>query len=141
MRSPCLGERYTPEFHVELPIAKSFDGLCLNSSWWDLLKERRAELKDAGLDAISFLKEEDKTGSTSLNSETINSLDEQLNHVLDEFGKGVANKDFHNRVSSISTSLEELSKLYAGVYGVYKDAQDKIDWSEKKITLEVACIN
>lgn len=124
-----LGDRYTPEFHVELPIAKSFDGLCLNFSWWDLLKERRSELKDASSDVISFLKAENKKGDVSLNIESINSLADQLNDVVDEFGKGIADKDFHNRISKINSLLEELSKLYAEVY---KDVHDKIDWSERK---------
>lgn len=124
-----LGDRYTPEFHVELPIAKIFDGLCLNPSWWNLLKERRVELKEAGLDVISLLKKEDKAGNFLLKIESINSLDEGLNNVLDELGKGIAQKDFHNRISGISTSLDQLAKLYAEVY---KDADDKTDWSEGK---------
>ena len=124
-----LGDRYTPEFHVELPIAKSFDGLCLNFSWWGLLKEKKSELKDASSNVISFLKAEDKKGNISVNSENINRLADHLNEFLDEFGKGIADKDFHNRMSKINSSLEVISKLYAEVY---KDAHDKIDWSERK---------
>ncbi len=30
-----LGERFTPEYHVDLPIAHQFEGLCLHDSWWD----------------------------------------------------------------------------------------------------------
>lgn len=29
-----LGDRFTPEFHVDLPIARLFDGLCANDRWW-----------------------------------------------------------------------------------------------------------
>ncbi|CAB1277619.1 NACHT domain-containing protein [Candidatus Nitrosacidococcus tergens] len=123
-----LGERYTPEFHVELPIAKSFDGLSLNPSWWNLLKERRRKLKKAGLDAVSCLKKEDKNGDISLNGESINSLDERLDNLLDEFEKGIACKDFHNRLPSISNLLEELSNLYAEIY---KDVYDKTDRFKK----------
>ena len=39
-----LGDRYTPEFHVDLPIAKDFDGLCLNDQWWEELEEKTEEL-------------------------------------------------------------------------------------------------
>ena len=125
-----LGDRYTSEFHVELPIAKSFDGLCLNFSWWGLLKEKKSELKDASSNVISFLKAEDKKGNISVNSENINRLADHLNEFLDEFGKGIADKDFHNRMSKINSSLEELSKLYAKVQ-VHKDVHDKTDWSER----------
>lgn len=124
-----LGDRYTPEFHVELPIANSFDGLCLNLSWWDLLKERKSELKDVSSDVINFLKTEVKSENSSLNSEGISSLVEKLDDLLDEFDKGIIHKDFHNRMSKIQSSLEDLSKLYAEVY---KDTRDKIDWSERK---------
>ena len=124
-----LGDRYTPEFHVELPIAKSFDGLCLNPSWWDLLKEKKAELKDVSLDVLSFLNKEGNTEGRSLNRESIKSLDEKLNYFLEEFSRRITQKDFHNRISSMSSLLEELSKLYAEIY---KDAHDKIDWSERK---------
>ena len=73
-----LGERYSPEFHIELPIARSFDGLCLNSSWWELLREKKSDLKDTGLDVVSFLNTENKSGDASLDSELINSLNEQI---------------------------------------------------------------
>lgn len=36
-----LGERYTPEFHIELPIISRFDGVCLNSAWREGIATRR----------------------------------------------------------------------------------------------------
>jgi len=124
-----LGDRYTPEFHIDLPIARSFDGLCLNSSWWELLREKLSELKNAGSDVVSFLNTENKNGDTSLDGEKISRLNEQLDAIVDEFGKRITHKDFHKRISEITLSLEELSKLYTEVY---KDADNKIDWSERK---------
>lgn len=122
-----LGDRYSPEFHVELPIARSFDGLCLNSSWWELLREKQSELKNAGSDVVSFLNKENKNGKTLLDGEKIDSLNEQIYAIVDEFGKGIANKDFHKRISRISSLIEQLSKLYAEVYkGV-----NNTDWSER----------
>ncbi len=124
-----LGDRYTSEFHVDLPVARSFDGLCLNSAWWELLREKKSDLKNTGLDVISFLNEENKSGDTSLDNEKIRSLSDQLNALVDEFDKAVRFKDFHKRIIGISSSLEQLSKLYAEVYD---DVYDKIDWSERK---------
>ncbi|WP_061298454.1 hypothetical protein [Leptospira borgpetersenii] len=122
-----LGERHTPEFHIELPIVKSFDGLCLNSYWWKLLREKKSELKDIGLNTVSFLFKESKKGNNLLDKKKIESLSELLNIILIEFGKGVANKDFHKRIAVISSSLELLYELYNDVYKV---AYDSIDWSE-----------
>ena len=124
-----LGDRYTSEFHVDLPVARSFDGLCLNSAWWELLREKKSDLKNTGLDVISFLNEENKSGDTSLDNEKIRSLSDQLNALVDEFDKAVRFKDFHKRIIGISSSLEHFSKLYTEVYD---DVYDKIDWSERK---------
>ncbi len=33
-----LGERYTPEFHLDLPIAHIFDGIGLTPNWWTQLE-------------------------------------------------------------------------------------------------------
>lgn len=33
-----LGERYTPEFHLDLPIAHTFDGIGLTPNWWTKLE-------------------------------------------------------------------------------------------------------
>ncbi len=124
-----LGDRYTPEFHVDLPIARSFDGLCLNSSWWELLREKKSDIKDAGLDVISFLNEESKREGASLDRKKVSGLKERLDTVLDEFVKGITHKDFHKRISGISCSIGRLSMIYAQIY---EDAHDKIDWSGRK---------
>ena len=124
-----LGDRYSPEFHVELPIARNFDGLCLNSQWWEFLKEKKIELEDTGSDAISFLNTENKCGCILLDNEKIYTLNDQIDAIVDEIGKGIICKDFHKRIACISPSLENLSMLYEDIY---KDARDKIDWSEKK---------
>ncbi len=41
-----LGDRFTPEFHVDLPIAKQFDGLCANERWWLDIAAQKAELEE-----------------------------------------------------------------------------------------------
>nr|WKN34363.1 NACHT domain-containing protein [Tunicatimonas sp. TK19036] len=41
-----LDERYTPEFHVELPIIKKLDGLGLNEKWWERLNKFVVDLDE-----------------------------------------------------------------------------------------------
>lgn len=41
-----LGERYTPEFHVDLPITKRFDSLCASPEWWARIKKEKEKLVD-----------------------------------------------------------------------------------------------
>lgn len=124
-----LGDRYTPEFHVELPIVKNFDGLCLNSSWWKLLREKKSNLNNIGSLVISFLNKESKNENTSLDSDKLEYLNVKLITILDEFGKGITYKDFHDRINGISSSLEQLSELYNDIYNV---ADSTIDWSKIK---------
>jgi len=124
-----LGDRYTPEFHVELPIARSFDGLCLNSSWIDLLKEKKSDLKEAGVDVVTFLRKEKETRSSLLENDRIKVLNEQLNKVINDFDKGITHKDFHERLSNISFNLEHLSNNYSEIY---QEINNKIDWTERK---------
>lgn len=124
-----LGDRYTPEFHVELPIARSFDGLCLNSTWWDLLKEKKSNLKEAGFDFVSFLRKEKEPLSSILDNERINGLDEQLNRVINDFDKGITHRDFHERLSDINSNLEHLSTTYSELY---QELNNKIDWTDRK---------
>ncbi|WP_406671907.1 NACHT domain-containing protein [Natronospira sp.] len=124
-----LGDRYTPEFHVELPIARSFDGLCLNSSWWDLLKEKKSDLKEAGLEVVSFLRKEKESQSSLLENERLNGLNEQLHRVINDFDNGIMHRDFNNRLSDISSNLEHLSTIYSKIH---QELHDKIDWTERK---------
>ncbi|PJZ49208.1 hypothetical protein [Leptospira saintgironsiae] len=124
-----LGERYSPEFHVDLPIVRSFDGLSLNSSWWELLREKKSALRKIALEVISFLKKESENGNTSLESEKVEILSKLFKLINDEFEAGIKYKDFHKRISEITSSIEKFSKFYTNFY---QTAYNAIDWSQKK---------
>ena len=66
-----LGDRYTPEFHVDLPIAKSFNGLCLNDEWWEEVEEKTENLNN-GKDR--FFRKFSENKSNLLNTEEIKEL-------------------------------------------------------------------
>ena len=40
-----LGDRFTPKFHVNLPIAKQFDGLCANNHLWLEISAQKTKLE------------------------------------------------------------------------------------------------
>lgn len=124
-----LGDRYTPDFHVELPIMKKFDGLSLDTSWWELLRDKRKELKKAGSEIVSFFKKEIDSEATLLNTVKIDLLESQFNSFLDKLTKGILNKSFHTQVKEFSCSLDQLSKIFAEVY---EEAYEKIDWTDKR---------
>lgn len=122
-----LGDRYTPKFHVELPIIKTLDGLSLNTSWWDLLKDKRKELKKVGLEIVSFFNKEIDSEVISLSSGKIECLDSQFNSLLDKFSEEILHKSFHTQIVEFSALLEQLSKTYAEVY---EEAYEKTEWSK-----------
>lgn len=86
-----LGDRFTPEFHLELPIAKIFDGLSLTSVWWRRLEEHYSDwreklpefrgvyAKESNVDFTKFpwcdaqtlVEQFDKSLKESINSKTI----------------------------------------------------------------------
>lgn len=50
-----LGDRFTPEFHVELPIARLLDGLCANDGWWSEISTLKAKLEERHEQFIRFV--------------------------------------------------------------------------------------
>lgn len=125
----CLGDRYTPELHIELPIAKSFDGLCMNASWWDLLKEEKSYLKESSLDVISFLHKENGDEEVLFCNDRLNALDERTKYIINEIDNGITYKDFHERIRNIKSLLEKFSKQYSELY---QELYEKIDWADGK---------
>jgi len=59
-----LGDRFTPEFHVDLPIALLFDGLCANDRWWSDISVHKAGLEEQYDQFIRFVAS-GKSGDTS----------------------------------------------------------------------------
>jgi hypothetical protein len=60
-----LGDRFTPEFHVDLPIARQFDGIFANDRWWSDISALKAELEEQYDQLIRFVtsdKIEDASG-------------------------------------------------------------------------------
>lgn len=60
-----LGDRFTPEFHVDLPITRQFDGICANDRWWSDISALKAELEEQYDQLIRFVtsnKIEDASG-------------------------------------------------------------------------------
>lgn len=61
-----LGDRFTPDFHVDLPIAREFEGLCANDRWWLEISAQKAEIEERYDQFIRFVtsdKIEDASGT------------------------------------------------------------------------------
>lgn len=62
-----LGDRFTPEFHVDLPIAGQFDGLCANDRWWSNISGQKAELEEQYDQFIRFVTSDKIEDSSGIN--------------------------------------------------------------------------
>ena len=115
-----LGERYTQEFHVDLPISGSFDALSSNAKWWKRLKGEKKELVQQGNNFFSELpKKDNKIFDKRLvkrlkedSSELINLLSQcikckNLIDLLDE-AKGLCEKIQSHQENLIERGMEDL---------------------------------
>ncbi|MGI1672037.1 MAG: hypothetical protein K6L74_17165 [Neptuniibacter sp.] len=108
-----LGERYTPEFHVELPIAKEFDGLCLNSSWWETAQKTITSFREAWNETSRFLSTaKTKSGELLYSSEKLKDLESAYDSILNKLEEGCKHKDLHKCRPHLSPQLERLVETY-----------------------------
>lgn len=102
-----LGERFTPEFHVDLPIASKFDCLGLTNRW---KKQLRGQC-----DNISDISEEYKRifkyRIDSFNDKTIwNSLNENIEKFYNEFLSTVYRGEIFQSIDRLSSLTETIYK-------------------------------
>ncbi len=125
-----LGGRYTPEFHIDLQIAKNFDGLCLNSAWWSLLKEERKKFKEKGNKALEVVKDIHTKNKELFASDDSDSISGIFQRFLNEFKKSIQHKSFHKRHPDICNIINCLKKEYAEIL---TSIREKIDLENKEL--------
>jgi len=103
-----LGERYTPEFHLDLPVAKAFDGLGKTKVWWDELEARINDWKEAAEKAQPAMASVE-ISSPNLN---LNNVNAEVHTLFDSLFNGVMSKSFLGHISLHRQQLTDLmSKL------------------------------
>lgn len=108
-----LGDRYTPEFNIELPISKSFDGLCLNDCWWNDLGEeigRISEQKNQFFNAFQ------KQKPDLLDSKKVSELNEKCTEVFQILSKRLDQRDAMFNAQDVRVLLKEISKYHDYFY-------------------------
>ncbi len=132
-----LGERFSPEFHIDLPIAKTFDGIGLTPNWrqrfhsaaeeWlKALKDLKKALADLRRDIIS---EEDKRLIEGLIEERGNPVEAhsiKLEALLKQTVKTCSLYENRNQLKDIIIHLKQNSKTKMD-YTKTKTEQ-KINW-------------
>lgn len=102
-----LGERYTPESHLDLPIANTFDGIGLTPNWWTKLES-----------VINFwIKSKNKleTDCFTLEEYLIRSewiaLEKHLEIFYKQLYIGLKDKRFLEMLEQLQTTANELVKI------------------------------
>jgi len=120
-----LGERYTPEFHLDLPIANDFEALGKTDRWWKELENHINDWRKAASDANDaiLLAAEESPGSilTSINSD-IDGLSKNL--VNDLINKYFIH-NIHQYITFLKSLLPGLSE--AGSILSQKSDNDKVN--------------
>lgn len=105
-----LGERYTPEFHIDLPVVENFSALATSPEWWKKLKEKNSELKDQqeqfcrrfGNKETSVLKE------LFLEKEWIDSVEDVSSKITNLISERIRNRSFLDSIDEIKALCEKL---------------------------------
>ena len=123
-----LGERYTPKFHVELPVTRKFDGLSLNSDWWERLNTELSELRDQ---RDKFLKSFNEETPNFLNAEMLTVFNEACQELVSIVQHSISGRcflDVIDQVKNTCNTAKEFEEKFSAEAGdaLYDDANRKL---------------
>ena len=101
-----LGHRYTPDLHVDLPVARSFDGLCLNDQWWEDLAKRVQKLNYKK--NLFFSKHAENGAGTK----EIKELRDKCSRMLGILTGGLNQRNFPSELQDVRNLLREISGYF-----------------------------
>ncbi|MDQ8180392.1 hypothetical protein [Pelagicoccus sp. SDUM812005] len=126
-----LGERYTPEQNVELPIIKDFDGLGSNSEWWDRLKSIHRNIADRH---ERFVQEFTKTQPPPLSPEPLKALISESETLLSRLKESIKNRNISDRTDNLKNALKRIEEYDASFYDEYLKLDRNATHSSEKST-------
>ena len=103
-----LGDRYEAEFHVDLPIAGTLDGLCLNEQWRKDLGEKLGKLQEQ---KDSFFRELLKQQLNSLDGQRVEELGATYLEVYRILSEGLNQQAVLFNVQRAKELLRDISKF------------------------------
>ena len=125
----ALGDRYTPEFHVDLPVAEIFDGLCLNAQWWKDLEDRISDINEK---AEIFFKTFIEGKPQLLETEKVQKISELYSVVYGILSDSLNQKDTLFDVQDVQERLKKISEYYDMLLEEYRtNSQEEPDRNEK----------
>lgn len=111
-----LGERYTPEFNVDLPILNKFIGLCLTLEWWKELEERKNIFSKVSNEIFLYLHKQISTLTDINILDIINSLDEDVKRLIQIINNELKYKSFGNIFLKVLPLIKLMDESYKKIY-------------------------
>jgi len=119
-----LGDRFTPEFHVDLPIVKQFDGLCANENWWSELSSHRAKL-DKQYSQLSYCISDDK-------------FEDKYSKFIAQLSGWIKSKCVDLDLTELKALLRSVHDLYNQIYEIVEEKNFKNTDSSRNCQITVA---
>ena len=120
-----LKDRYDFEFHVDLPIARILDGLCLNEQWRNDLGDRLERLEKC---KDSFFRKLREQQSELLHGEKVEELGEWYSKALGILSNAVGQRSTPSDFQSVHALLDKTSELRDSI----REGIDKVDWQGER---------
>ncbi|MEX0799278.1 MAG: hypothetical protein WD025_07520 [Bacteriovoracaceae bacterium] len=110
-----LGDRFSKEFHLDLPIAKVFDGIGQTKRWKELLKEKKDLLYESKSRYLEkFIRNENIDTSLS----RWQSLGTALNETYSSFSSSILKNSFLDALESLQEQTKDILKLIDKCYEI-----------------------
>ena len=113
----ALGERYEARLHVELPISRNIDGLCLNEQWRKDLRERLGGLKESNDSLLRTLRNQQLDWLNGEKAEELRTLYSEIYRIVSE---GLNQQAVLFDIQHVRELLEDIS----GFHGSIREALD-----------------
>ena len=122
-----LGARFTPEFHVNLPIAKQFDGLCANENWWSEISSLISELNKQYTRFLRCISDERFEDSNPIDRADFVDKSSKL---ITQMSDWIKSKSVDFGLTEITTLSNEVIDSYSQIYKIaekkeFKSKEDK----------------
>ena len=118
----ALDDRYDQVFHVDLPIAKQFDGLCANENWWSEISLLMSELKEQYIQFTRCISDENFEDSSPIDKTVFENKYSKLILQLFDWIKS-KNVDFN--LAEIKAFSEGFFDSYRQIYDIVKKKEFK----------------
>lgn len=111
-----LGDRYTPEFNVKLPISEKIEGLDLNKEWWDnFIIEKNIFFETLDSFFLDFSKHE-KHLMEIITLDEIYKFKKEVNEFKEILKNKLLINKFNTQLDDLMYSLKKLKKNFNSIY-------------------------